>query len=385
MKRVLLVAIAVAVLILLASILRGEEQSPFDLAPLIQIQPRAANDNFLHAEKPRSLTVPSDHGPHPGFQTEWWYFTGNLSDDEGKHFGYQLTFFRRALSPNPIERVSSLASDQIFFAHFAITDVENEQHEEVERFSRGADLLAGAEGEPLRVWLEDWVLEALNNEGTNLHLHANADGLALDLDLISQKPIVAHGDSGLSLKSLTPGNASYYLSYTRLETRGEISVGGETYAVDGESWFDHEWSTSSLGELAVGWDWFGLQLSDGRDLMFYIIRNRDGSVDKVSAGTLVEADGSTVALALEDFEVQVLDHWESARTGAVYPNAWKVIVEEHNIELDITPWIRDQEMNISFIYWEGAVSINGQSGGLEVSGNGYVELTGYVESLQGVF
>jgi len=385
MRRVLALAIPVSAFVLLVIILQSKDDSQSNLPPLIQIQESDASYNFQRAENPRKLTIPNDHGPHYGYQTEWWYFTGNLSDDEGRHFGYQLTFFRRALRPSTIERDSSFATDQIFFAHFAITDVENETHEEVERFSRGADLLAGATGEPLRVWLEDWTLEGLNNDGSSLHLRAQADGLALDLDLRSQKPIVAHGDRGLSLKGLEPGNASYYLSYTRLETRGEISVSGETYVVVGESWFDHEWSTSSLGEFAVGWDWFGLQLSDGRELMLYVIRNRDGAVDQISAGTLVELDGSIVALALDEFDVRVLDQWESASSGAVYPNAWKVIVESYNIDLTLTPWLPDQEMNISLIYWEGAVKINGQSAGKEVSGNGYVELTGYAESLQGVF
>lgn len=385
MRRLLRPAILIAAFILLAFVLQAKEGSPSNLAPLIQIKSGEASDNFLRAERPRNLSVPIDNGPHYGYQTEWWYFTGNLSDEKGRHFGYQLTFFRRALSPNPIDRDSSFATDQIFFAHFAITDIEKEKHEEVERFSRGVDLLAGAKGEPFQVWLEDWTLEALNDEGSNLHLRAQSDELALDLDLQSKKSVVAHGERGLSLKGSEPGNASYYLSYTRLETRGEISVGGKTYAVNGESWFDHEWSTSSLGEFAVGWDWFGLQLSDGRELMLYIIRNRDGSIDRVSAGTLVEPDGNIVALGLGDFEVQVLEYWESTLTGAVYPNAWKVFVRDYNIELTLTPWLQDQEMNISFIYWEGVVKINGQSNGREVFGNGYVELTGYADSLQSGF
>ena len=224
MRRILAVAIPIAGFALLAIIVQGKEDSPFNLTPLIQIQQSDARYNFLRAETPRDLSIPNDHGPHYGYQTEWWYFTGNLSNDEGRHFGYQLTFFRRALSPSAVDRDSSFATNQIFFAHFAITDVENEIHEEIERFSRGADLLAGAIGEPLQVWLEDWTLDGLDNDGSSFHLHARADGLALDLNLMSQKSIVAHGERGLSLKGLEPGNASYYLSYTRLETRGEIET-----------------------------------------------------------------------------------------------------------------------------------------------------------------
>lgn len=385
MKRIPVLVVTLIGFAFLFILLKANTEPSFDVAPSIQIEAGVSDDNFLRAEQSHSFTFPIDHGPHFDYQTEWWYFTGNLSTDEGRHFGYQLTFFRRGLSPTPIDRGSSFATDQIFFAHFAITDVDGKVHEAVERFSRGADALAGARNDPLQVWLEDWTLEVLNDDGSRLHLRAKADGLALDLDLMSQKPIVAHGENGLSLKSLEPGNASYYVSFTRLKTLGKISIGGVQYDVEGESWFDHEWSTSALGEHAVGWDWFGLQLSDGRELMLYVIRNRDGTIDPVSAGSLVIADGSIVPLGLDDFEVSVEAFWESARTDAVYPNAWKIIVEDYGIELSITPWLKDQEMDISIIYWEGAVSISGQSGGADVSGNGYVELTGYVESLEGVF
>lgn len=356
--------------------------------PSVQIDPGTGAGSvgaFAQAISPREFTLPLDHGSHLEFQTEWWYFTGNLDDQEGRHFGYQLTFFRRGLSPQAPVRHSDFATNQIYFAHFALTDVEGNTHREAERFSRGAAGLAGASGEPFRVWLEGWELDSDGQDGSRLRIRADDGELSLDLRLTALKPLVPHGEGGLSPKSQVPGNASYYLSYTRLETTGLVIVDGEEITVDGLSWFDHEWSTSALGENAVGWDWFGLQLSDGRDLMLAIIRNLDGSIDPVSGGTVVEPDGTIRSLNVDDFHVQVLDHWRSPHSDADYPSSWRITIPSADIELALDPWIEDQEMQTSFVYWEGAVRIDGSSQGVPITGGGYVELTGYAESFQGVF
>jgi predicted secreted hydrolase len=345
----------------------------------------ADTSGFERAFEPRDYLFPDDHGPHLGFQTEWWYYTGNLTTADGRQVGYQLTFFRRGLTPAAPERLSDFATNQVYFAHFAMTDVAANTHTSAERFSRGAAGLAGAVGRPFEVWLEDWRAEALAPDGSAVHLVAQQGDLALDLNLRAAKPIVAHGNAGLSPKSGTPGNASYYLSYTRLDTTGEVRLGGETLAVTGQSWFDHEWSTSALGEGAVGWDWFSLQLDDGRELMYFQIRQEDGSIEPVSGGTLIAADGSTRHLAAEEVALDVLATWRSPTTGGLYPARWRFSVPSERLVLEIEPLVADQEMEVSFIYWEGAVRVTGQSQGAQVGGLGFVELTGYVTSIAGQF
>jgi predicted secreted hydrolase len=341
---------------------------------------------FAKAYAPRPFQLPLDNGPHVDFQTEWWYYTGNLQDAAGRHFGYQLTFFRRGLTPGAAPpRTSSLATNQIYFAHFAITDVAGDKHHFAERFSRGAAGLAGASGAPYQVWLEDWRADSLNADGTRLQLHAKEGDFALDLTLDSRKPIVAHGDRGLSPKSAEAGNASYYLSYTRMNTTGTITLNGTASAVAGTSWFDHEWSTSALGPKAVGWDWFSLQLDDEREIMFFQMRRTDGTLEPVSGGTLVAADGSTRRLAAADVQLSGADTWHSPATGAAYPSAWRVVIPSAQLDLRVQPWLAQQEMLVSFAYWEGAVQISGTSAGQAITGNGYVELTGYAGSLQGQF
>jgi predicted secreted hydrolase len=385
MRRTIPLFILFLVSLLLWSWWRGNVEAEESIPPVIRMDTISDMEGFARAIQPRSFTFPLDHGPHLEYQTEWWYFTGNLETSQGEHFGYQLTFFRRGLTPERQSRESSFATNQIYFAHFAITDVSGNSHEEMERFSRGAVGLAGASIEPFQVWLDDWTLKGLNDEGSRLHLSASEGDLGLELDLRSEKPIVLHGENGLSPKSDEPGNASYYLSYTRLATSGSLWVNGREVEVQGQSWFDHEWSTTVLGEKAVGWDWFGLQLSDGRELMFFLIRNNDGSIDPVSSGTLVERDGSTYHLGMDELQVQIQDHWQSQETGADYPSLWRVTILSSGLDLTITPWLENQEMNTSLVYWEGAVKLNGESNGIQVSGNGYVELTGYAYSFNGVF
>jgi predicted secreted hydrolase len=351
--------------------------------PKVRLAP-APEVLFARATAPRAFRLPKDHGPHFEFQTEWWYYTGNVSSADGRRFGFQLTFFRRGLSPGPPPS-SGLATNQIYFAHFALTDVAARSHRSAERFSRGAAGLAGADARPFRVWLEDWKVESRNADGSSLHVRARDGGMLLDLELEARKPLVAHGDRGVSPKSDEPGNASYYVGYTRLAARGRIASNGEPVAAAGEAWFDHEWSTSALGPQAVGWDWWSLQLDDDRELMFFVIRRADGSAETASGGTLVARDGTTRRLRRDDVAVKVLERWTSPESRAEYPARWWLQVPSEGLALEISPRVSDQEMRTSFTYWEGAVQVEGVSRGRRVAGQGYVELTGYVRSMQGVF
>jgi predicted secreted hydrolase len=357
-------------------------------AEIVGLRSTESTAGFARADRVRAFSFPLDHGPHPDFQTEWWYYTGNLDSADGRHWGYQLTFFRRAtLAPHPFgsagvtptvtTRESDWAANQVYFAHFAITDVKNNNHWATERFSRGAAGLAGASGDPYHVWIENWEVASVNADGSRVQLRADDSGHALALTLNAVKPLVLHGDQGLSQKSSGAGNASYYYSFTRLAAEGTITVNGETLAVSGNSWMDHEFSTTVLGENAVGWDWFSIQLSNRREAMFFQIRNKDGSIDPLAGGTLVEPDGSTRGLTREQMNIQVLDTWTSPTSGGVYPARWNVSIPSANIQLTLRPSVADQEMHVSIVYWEGAIEIAGTSNGAPVKGSGYVEMTGY--------
>ncbi len=377
MKRVFAILIVLGALALVAVVFSRAMPPENISAEITSLQANDSIAGYARADHVRPLQFPQDQGPHPDFQTEWWYYTGNLDAADGRHFGYQLTFFRRAITSTATVRNSNWATNQVYFAHFALSDVKNNSHFATERFSRGAAGLSGASASPYHVWLENWQVMSLNADGSRVQLKAEDSGRVVDLTLEEDKPLVLHGDHGLSQKSEGVGNASYYISNTRLKSEGVITTNGETVSVSGLSWMDHEFSTTELGPNAVGWDWFSIQLSDQRELMLFQIRQKDGSIDPFASGTWVEPDGSTKNLKREEFNVRVLATWKSVKSSATYPSRWEITMPSADIQLTLEPYIADQEMNVSLVYWEGAVKIGGRSNGASVNGNGYVEMTGY--------
>lgn len=328
-------------------------------------------NGFERATQIRPFTFPADRGPHPEFKTEWWYYTGNLDSAEGRHFGFQLTFFRSALTPREKKRTSSWATNQTYFAHFALSDIESKHFIHGEKWSRGGAGLAGAQSQPFRVWLENWKIV---KEDNHVHLVANHNNHKIDLKLKPLKPRVLQGNQGLSQKSSEKGNASYYFSQTRLATSGTITINSQSIPVSGLSWLDREWSTSALSKEQQGWDWFSLQFEDGRELMLYQLRLKNGKVDPLSSGSLIMENGKKIHLKRSDFNIQSHQSWTSPHTQAVYPSKWTIQIPDHQLNLKISPWQADQELTqTTFNYWEGAVKVSGQN----LSGNGYVELTGY--------
>ena len=355
------------------------------------------NPGFTSVVSPKDFKFPEDHGPHNDYQTEWWYYTGNLADKDGRRFGYQLTFFRRALLPEKdrVSRESEWATDHVYMAHFTVTDVQKGKFQVNERFSRGAAKLAGAYAEPFQVWLENWVVEeyeldqveCLNSSISPCayRLFAADKDVELELILKDLKGPVLQGNEGYSQKGPALGQASYYYSLTRLITAGRLVIGDDDYSVEGSSWMDHEFSTSVLSKDQIGWDWFSLQLDNNLDLMVFQIRKADGSIDPFSSGRLVYSDGESINLERGDFSIQVEDTWISPHSKAEYPSGWILEIPRIGMNLQITPLLKDQELNVSYSYWEGAVQVVGNYGTEVLEGYGYVEMTGYAESIGGEF
>jgi len=344
-----------------------------------------ASAGFARAEGPRRFAFPVDHGPHPAFRTEWWYFTGNLLSATGRHFGFELTFFRVALAPEQAgltdsnARGSAWASRQVWLAQFAVTDTEGGRFLTAERSARGALGLAGATGSPFAVWVESFAARSIGDSPDRLRLSAATEESAIELDLDGlESGIVLQGRDGFDRKGPEPGNASYYYSAPRLGARGMVRVGQSApVPVEGVAWLDREWGTSALSPGVAGWDWFGLELDDGRDLMFYRLRRDDGTASEWSGGTLVGASGTVERLAAADVEVEPVERWTSQTTGVTYPVAWLMRIPGAGLELRITPRLRDQEIDLSVRYWEGAVEVAGRAGRAPIEGRGYLELAGY--------
>jgi predicted secreted hydrolase len=364
--------------LLFALLLSACDAQPPGTAPAIRVDEAMGtrpDPGFARAFQPREFQFPQDHGAHPDFATEWWYLTGNLHSEDGRRFGYQLTLFRVGLQPGEAVKDSSWRSNQVYMGHLAISDIAGEQHYSAERFARAAADLAGARALPFEVWLGPWSLRADDSGLFPLVVEAQHEEMGLLLQLqAGDKPMVLQGERGLSRKSATPGNASYYYSYTRLPTSGELHIGDTQFSVQGDSWMDREWSSSALDKDQVGWDWFALQLEDGRDLMFYQLRNKQGGAHAFSRGSLVQQDGSVRSLHPDQVILTPVRYWQ-ADDGTRYPVSWRLQVAEFQLDLEVQALLDDQLMDHSVHYWEGAVDVSGSH-----RGQGYLELSGYTRN-----
>lgn len=350
---------------------------------------RAQQPAFAQALTPQPLEFPRDQGPHPDYRQEWWYLTGNLDAVGGERFGFELTIFRFALAPGAATAVvvgpktgagsSPWRARQVYLGHFAVTDVARHRFRFTVKRARGALGLAGARADPFRVWVGNW---QLGQDGSAWRLQTDGQGYALSLSAQPLLPPVLNGERGLSRKSGEPGNATYYYSIPRLAVQGTIVADGRPLRVHGLAWLDREWGSGSLGPREIGWDWFGLQLGDGSCLMYYFLRDRDGTEDPYSAGTWVDSAGHSRPLSRGDVQMQVLDHWTDAG-GASYPSRWRLVVPATGLDVTVRPVLADQELVTSPRYWEGAVDVSGTRAGHPVAGRGYVELVGYAGTTAG--
>ena len=330
-----------------------------------------------------SYEFPRDHFSHPDYRTEWWYYTGNLKSAGGRRFGFELTFFRLGTSRQPLRNINWGVQD-LYLAHFAVSDIDAQKFYYIERVNRAGPGIAGISQQAGRVWNGNWQVQSVNNAQ---QLQAIVQDFSIRLTLRSDKPPVIHGQHGVSQKGAGTGHASHYISLTRLITAGTVEVGGKSYDVQGASWMDHEFSTDSLASGEVGWDWLSIQLNDNTELMLYRLRHKDGTTDPYSSGTYIDSEGRTRFLGVRDFTMQALDEvWKSPRSGARYPTAWRVTVPALTLDLQIGTPMQAQELagktRLSPSYWEGAVDVSGGRGASPISGAGYLEMTGYDRPLE---
>lgn len=327
---------------------------------------------------------PRDHGNHPDFKTEWWYFTGNLRSADGREFGYQLTFFRQGILPPETPDASSrFVTRHIKFAHFTVSEITGRKFHFFQKISRGAFGEAGFNEGPRLAWIDDWSCEITGEH--SFRIAARSGDVALNLDLKAEKAPVFHGADGVSQKAEGEGRASHYYSLTRLATSGILSLSGQDMAVSGQSWFDHEWATNQLTTDQVGWDWFSLQFDDGSELMIFQLRTRDGGRDPYSSGTFVAADGSTTSIRDSDFTLVAGREWKSSQTGGQYPIEWRIEIPKLDLKLDVQAAAENQELDLHPIsYWEGAIRARGTKADSPIRGSGYLEMTGYAGAIVGM-
>jgi predicted secreted hydrolase len=323
---------------------------------------------------------PRDHGSHDEYQTEWWYYTGHLETASGRHYGFELTFFRVGTAPPDGAQETTWDLRNLSLAHFAITDVDGKKFRYYEKLNRSSPYTAGAAAGRLDVFNEAW--RATTTSDGAWRVTASQNGDAIDLLLHSQKPPAINGENGVSIKAAGLGYASHYYSMTRLAVAGTISVQGrKRERCSGLAWMDHEFGSSALRENQQGWDWFSVQLDNDSELMIYQIRRTNGAPDVTSAGSVITSEGHVIHLNHDQFVVKPLRSWKSPESGATYPMGWNVSVPSLGIALKLDPLLENQELvtrkSTRVTYWEGAVSVAGSFQNVSVNGQGYVEMTGY--------
>lgn len=331
----------------------------------------------------RRLVFPRDHGAHPAYRIEWWYVTGWLDVRASDPLGVQITFFR--LRPGVNETSASpFAPRQLLFAHAALADPRHGRLLHDERAAREGFGLATASEATTDVRIGDWrfALETAAGESTYV-ARIPARDFTLSLAFRPTQPILLQGQAGFSRKGPSLDQSSYYYSRPHLAVMGEIDRDKRRTTVTGEAWLDHEWSSEVMSPDARGWDWVGINLSDGRALMAFRMRSRNGGL-VWSAATLRDGDGRVRTFPPEAVRFEPLRHWTSPRTNVRYPVEMRLAVG--GITLDLVPLLDDQELDsqrsTGTIYWEGAVRafVVGEGRSTKL-GRGYMELTGYARPL----
>jgi len=356
------------------------------IVALLTLQPSP----WKEAKAGYQFSFPRDHAAHPDFKIEWWYYTGNVTAADGRRFGYQVTFFRVGIDFTPANP-SKWAVRDLYMTHLAVSDAKGQRYRYAEKLTRGGPGLAGAKTDTYYTWNDDW---SAGLQGAQHRIRATSAQAGVEFVLDEGKPPAINGINGINQKGAREGNASHYYSLTRMPTKGTLTIDGERFEVSGQSWMDHEFSTSFLEPEQRGWDWFSIQLSDNRELMLYRMRRADGSHDPRSSGTLIDAAGRTTHLTNADFTLTPGRSTFKSKNGAVYPTEWKVSVPTHRIDLTVTTPLNDQELALvestGIAYWEGMIDVTGSqavgpSGSQVLTGSGYLEMTGYHGSLGRIF
>lgn len=336
-----------------------------------------------------SFTFPRDHASHPTYKTEWWYYTGHLETEDHRPFGYELTFFRVGVPLRDPPLHTDWALQTLYAAHFAISDEQGKQFHVAEKLNRRHVGAAGAAENRYWVFNEDWSVIQPKADRGQFHLKADNDQYKIDLWLSAQKPVVIHGQDGVSQKADCKGCASHYYSYTRLATVGKLWINGKPQTVNGLSWMDHEFGSNQLTEKQVGWDWFSIQLADNTEVMLYVLRNQDKSpqsIDPNSSATMIDGNGKTKHLTAQQFSITSNKTWKSDKTQGLYPMGWEINIPSEKLKLTLTPTFEGQELvtnrSTQVAYWEGSTKVEGKRDLAPISGKAYVEMTGYAEKFR---
>jgi predicted secreted hydrolase len=328
---------------------------------------------------PQPVVLPRDDAPHDRL-TEWWYYTGHLADASGATWGFEFVVFRAERGAFPVSWASHLAlTDERGnrFMYAQRTEIGQQVDVRPDSAAPKFDFAIGGAGGAWQMSGSDGtdrlVAAASVDEVAGSGVHAP---FGIDLRLAARGPVALHDRDGWI--DFEEAGSSYYYSRTSMSVAGSISVDGKRLDVEGRAWFDHQWG-DFIAVGGGGWDWFAINLDDGTDIALSLVRDGAGRYPLVY-GTVVTASGTT-HLEADEFEVAPLRQWRSPATGITYPAGWRITLPMESLVINLAPTVADQELDTrassGVVYWEGSQRVTATRNGKPVSGDAYVELTGY--------
>ena len=348
-------------------------------APIVKATPPPPRND------PQPVQFPRDDAPHDRL-TEWWYVTGHLTTMDGSRaFGYEAVVFRAIRGDFPVTWASHMAltekprsGRQGSFTYYERAEIgpQVDITAMIDAPVAAAFAITGADPlSPATFENDPWSMIV----GLDGSMQIGAEWF--DLQLAAPETPVLHDNDGWVDFDVAGG--SYYYSRTRMPTGGTLTVDGEVLAVQGTSWFDHQWG-DFIAVGGGGWDWFALTLDDGSargiEVTLSFVRAADGSYPLIY-GTWINGDGDYDRIDGSEIQLTPTGEWTSPHTGATWPSGWELAIPTRGLRVTITPDVKDQELDTrattGVIYWEGSNVVRGSLDGRPLRGDAYVELTGY--------
>ncbi len=316
------------------------------------------------------IKLPESDAYLPTEKVQWWYWTGHLNDEEGRHYGFEVCFFAFPDLGSQLCQVAvtDVAENRFDFKEYIIDfKLPDKLTNRFNLHTKKKEVIAKGHADPDTAYGKDYIYATIK------------DDLVLELDITSNAPAVLH--YGANAHPYRFGGYTYYYSREDMTATGTLMKGDKSYTVSGTAWFDRQYG-ALYRAIDYGWQWFAIRLDDGRRIMLFDFRGKYADIERY--GSITDTNNMTRDLTPDDYTVTIKDHWKSPHTGCKYPMGWDVAIGD--LRFTVEPMVIDQELRATHgywagpEYWEGACSVSG-----DVTGTAYVELNGYCRGMAGTF
>jgi predicted secreted hydrolase len=354
----------------------------------------------------KRISLPKDIGPHSLTDVEWWYYFAFLNGEHGGKYavmgafyqagelpilkGHYLIFSLINLSKCSFQSSSFIDkrfAENILYINTPVYLLQCPNDENVKNLWKY--LIQGKlpaphhwlshasiEKAPKRLLYDNSSMIFKDTKNGQFEVTVSGNGAETSLVFNSLKPVSLIGETGKPDKL-------YYYSFPRNKVKGYIKKNHSTEYVTGEGWFDHQWGYRGDLITKTGWNWFGLQLEDGRELLINEFRAIKTGDTFSPMANLIEHNGELKFT--RNLTLQPSNYWKSPLTNAIYPLNWIITIPEFNMTINISAVFKEQEMPVIAplnAIWEGVCSVSGKETkpnrrSVPLTGKGFLELVGY--------